>query len=301
MKKDDDLVKRYLETRNKLKKRFLSERLQKQDATQIFEEQFAPLIEPTRETVRETKEVKEALATLPRKIARELEEPPQYASQLKTRAQFFNEAGRQSIVDLGPEEAAAKIPLNWATLLLSPIRKPSLEEWQKFIYREYYGTKQASGPVWEDFLQRVPVEVLPGIFNEEGKKKIEDNPIAVALNFPKDWKNLLTKPPKSASSAKKDWSKMVYRQYTGKKQARGEGWEDFKKVLEAERTKVGSGIKYYNNPEELFDRFEILVGTVRAGNTSRVIRNEASNILDRLLKDGDIDEELFKELWDIFK
>lgn len=298
MRKED--LTKYLKVRNELKKRFLSDRLQQQEAAQIFERQFAPLIEPTRETARETKQVKEALTHLPQEIARELEQPPEYKSQLKTRPQFFNEAGRQRIVTLGSIKAA-EIPFNWKDLLINPTRKPTEEQWRKMVYREITGEKQAAGAKWERFLETLPMikEKPNDIFNEEGLERLNDDPILFALNFPKDWKNLLINPRISARKAQENWEKMVYRQYTGEKLAFGQKWEEFKSEL---RKKVGSGlqIKYYSNPEELFDRLDVLTATVRAGNTSREVRNEASIILDRLLKDGGIDEIDYKNLWDIF-
>ena len=62
-----------------------------------------------------------------------------------------------------------------------------------------------------------------------------------------------------------------------------------------------SGVRYYKNAEELLDRLAQLISARDAGNTSAELRNEAGDILDKLLDDGEIDEPVFKALWEIFE
>ena len=61
------------------------------------------------------------------------------------------------------------------------------------------------------------------------------------------------------------------------------------------------GVRYYKNAEELLDRLTKLISTRQAGNTSAELRNEAADILDKLWDDREIDEPVFKGLWEIFE
>ena len=115
------------------------------------------------------------------------------------------------------------------------------------------------------------------------------------------------------SKANIAWPKWVYREMTGLKQARGKRYEAFLAALEEQTdwpaaTSSGeglkparSGIRYYKNVEELLDRLIKLISARDAGNTSAELRNEAGGILDKLLDDGEIDEPVFKALWEIFE
>ena len=99
---------------------------------------------------------------------------------------------------------------------------------------------------------------------------------------------------------------------TGLKQARGKWFDAFLAALEgdarAAATSSGeglkpprSGVRYYKNAGELIDRLAELKSSRQAGNTSADLRNEAADILDKLWDDREIDEPVFKDLWEIFK
>ena len=49
-------------------------------------------------------------------------------------------------------------------------------------------------------------------------------------------------------------------------------------------SKLGSGVVYYNNPEDLLSRLELLGGSMSAGNNSSDVREEFVNIVHRLNK-----------------
>ena len=53
---------------------------------------------------------------------------------------------------------------------------------------------------------------------------------------------------------------------------------------------LGSGVVYYNDPNELAERMKILVGSMAAGNNSPVIKNDLTMINDEFLKIGAIDQ-----------
>ena len=102
----------------------------------------------------------------------------------------------------------------------------------------------------------------------------------------------------------------VYREMTGSKQARGKRFDAFLAALEGQQaaTSSGEGLKparsgvhYYKNAGELLDRLTKLISARQAGNTSAELRNEAGDILDKLRDDGEIDEPVFKDLWEIFE
>ena len=61
---------------------------------------------------------------------------------------------------------------------------------------------------------------------------------------------------------------------------------------------IGSGVVYYNNPNELAERMKILVGSIAAGNNSKVLKNDLSMINDEFLKIGAIDKTTHKKIYD---
>ena len=55
---------------------------------------------------------------------------------------------------------------------------------------------------------------------------------------------------------------------------------------------VGSSVTYYNDPQNLMERMNILIGSIQAGNNSPVIKNDLSQINDELLRINAIDQSL---------
>ena len=60
---------------------------------------------------------------------------------------------------------------------------------------------------------------------------------------------------------------------------------------------LGSGVVFYNNPNELAERMKILVGAIAAGNNSPVIKNDLSMINDEFLKIGAIDQTIHEKFY----
>ena len=250
------LAKEYVAQRALLKSRFLTERLEKQDATAAYKKGIAPLLEPTIKTAEQiakladttTKLTQEAqkhttaLENLPGDLAAvlPLAEPPEYHSQLGTTPQVFGEEARQDIMDDAIGFTHAGPPANWRTLMLGDTSYDTSKAniaWPKWVYREMTGLKQARGKRYEAFL--------------------------AALEEQTDW-------PAATSS--------------------GEGLKPTR-----------SGIRYYKNAGELIDQLTKLISARDAGNTSAELRNEAADILDKLWDDREIDEPVFKGLWEIFE
>ena len=65
----------------------------------------------------------------------------------------------------------------------------------------------------------------------------------------------------------------------------------------------GAGVQYvyYKTPDELLKRLEILTGQISAGNDSKIIIQEASQLLSRLKGDGVIGEKEYKTISENFK
>ena len=59
--------------------------------------------------------------------------------------------------------------------------------------------------------------------------------------------------------------------------------------------KIGKGVTYYNGPDKLVDRLTVLTGVRAAGNYNIEMRNEIVEILDELLKTGEIDKETYND------
>ena len=60
---------------------------------------------------------------------------------------------------------------------------------------------------------------------------------------------------------------------------------------------LGSGVVYYNDPNELAERMKIFVGSMAAGNNSPVIKNDLSMINDEFLKIGAIDQTTHEKFY----
>ena len=60
---------------------------------------------------------------------------------------------------------------------------------------------------------------------------------------------------------------------------------------------LGSGVVYYNDPNELAERMKILVGAIAAGNNSPVLKNDLSMINDEFLKIGAIDQTIHEKFY----
>ena len=60
---------------------------------------------------------------------------------------------------------------------------------------------------------------------------------------------------------------------------------------------LGSGVVFYNDPNELAERMKILVGAIAAGNNSPVIKNDLSMINDEFLKIGAIDQTIHEKFY----
>ena len=60
---------------------------------------------------------------------------------------------------------------------------------------------------------------------------------------------------------------------------------------------LGSGVVYYNDPNELAERMKILVGAIAAGNNSPVIKNDLAMINDEFLKIGAIDQTIHEKFY----
>ena len=148
------------------------------------------------------------------------------------------------------------------------------------------------------------------MFGEEARQDIATDAIGFAnAGPPANWKTLMLGDTSyDISKARIAWPKWVYREMTGSKQAVGKRYEAFLAVLEERPAATSSGeglkrsgVRYYKNAEELIDRLTKLMSARQAGNTSAELRNEADDILDKLWDDREIDEPVFKGLWEIFE
>ena len=61
-------------------------------------------------------------------------------------------------------------------------------------------------------------------------------------------------------------------------------------------SKLGSGVVYYNNPQDLLSRLELLGGSMSAGNDSSDVREEFTNIVHLLNKLNVIDNKQMNNL-----
>ena len=73
----------------------------------------------------------------------------------------------------------------------------------------------------------------------------------------------------------------------------------FKKIIKncSKNTCNSTIVEYYNDPTELIDKLEIIVGSLKTGNTSTELINEGMVIIDELLQNGYINIEQHEELY----
>ena len=70
----------------------------------------------------------------------------------------------------------------------------------------------------------------------------------------------------------------------------------FKKIIKTCKCD-NSPIEYYNDPTELLNKLEIIIGSLKSGNTSSELFNNGINIIDELLQIGYIDKKEHKTLY----
>ena len=63
-------------------------------------------------------------------------------------------------------------------------------------------------------------------------------------------------------------------------------------------SKIGSGIVFYNDVNDLLDRMELLVGSIMAGNNGA--KSEFSNIVHKLYQLGKIDNDNLNDLLKVY-
>ena len=59
---------------------------------------------------------------------------------------------------------------------------------------------------------------------------------------------------------------------------------------------VGSSVTYYNDPQNLVERMNILIGSMQAGNNSPELRNDLSQINDEFLRINAIMKNFIKSI-----
>ena len=79
--------------------------------------------------------------------------------------------------------------------------------------------------------------------------------------------------------------------------------KDHKKKLESEkktksrRKQRGGNVMFFNDPNQLLKKLELIIGEILAGNTSIKMRNMGVNILDTLLKIATINESQYNKIY----
>ena len=61
--------------------------------------------------------------------------------------------------------------------------------------------------------------------------------------------------------------------------------------------RLGSGVVYYNNPDDLINRMELIGGSILAGNNNHSLKNEFTQIAHTLNKIGVIDNNQLNDLF----
>ena len=74
--------------------------------------------------------------------------------------------------------------------------------------------------------------------------------------------------------------------------------EEYKKIIRKQKKgKKGSGLTFYNDPQDLLKKLEIIISEIIAGYISRKMKNTAVSILDTLLKTKIINKSQHEKLY----
>ena len=66
------------------------------------------------------------------------------------------------------------------------------------------------------------------------------------------------------------------------------------------RKKRGGNVMFFNDPKQLLNKLELIIGEVLAGNTSIQMRNMGVNILDTLLRKSTINRPQYNKLYNLY-
>lgn len=135
----------------------------------------------------------------------------------------------------------------------------------------------------------------------------EENPVEIAKEGPPEfWIEWMKRNTTyHGEKIEERWLPFVWVTFSGARTATGKEYTKFRRDVLGEpkprpKRSGGGEIKYFSSPLELMTRLETLAASFHAGNTSLELRNEAFNMLDRLLEDDQIDKDLFQDLFSLF-
>ena len=86
-----------------------------------------------------------------------------------------------------------------------------------------------------------------------------------------------------------DYHRKKLREYTKK----GSG-------IKGLRRKRGGNVMFFNDPKQLLNKLELIIGEIIAGNTSIKMRNTGVNILDTLLRMATINRPQYNKLYNLY-
>ena len=67
--------------------------------------------------------------------------------------------------------------------------------------------------------------------------------------------------------------------------------------IKGRRRKRGGNVMFFNNPKQLLNKLELIIGEIIAGNTSIKMRNTGVSILDTLLRMSTINKPQYNKLY----
>ena len=71
----------------------------------------------------------------------------------------------------------------------------------------------------------------------------------------------------------------------------------FKKIIKPCECTTNTAIEYYNDPTELLNELEIIIGSLKSGNTFPLLLNKGIKIIDELIQKGFINQEQQENLY----
>ena len=112
-------------------------------------------------------------------------------------------------------------------------------------------------------------------------------------------KKLKKTPQKTKSKIKPDIEKSLFDKIYGMRRDTAPDSDSDREETEWEGSGLDQNYKviYYNNPEKLIEKLDVICGSINAGNSSNELRNQGITILDELLKLKRITKRIHEKIY----
>ena len=150
----------------------------------------------------------------------------------------------------------------------------------------------------EDFTKQIDKIEDRLLLTSQKKQRMEYKKVPFsASELQEKSKKLKKTPNKTKSKTKPDIEKSLFDKIEGMR--RGTAPDSDREENEWEGSGLDQNYKviYYNNPEKLIEKLDVICGSINAGNSSNEVRNQGITILDELLKLKRITKRIHEKIY----